>query len=100
KKIKNQYVLDSLQNFIEEEDFKTDGPLREKELSEIIEREINSLPSKMREVFLLRRREYLTHVEIAERLNISQQTVAKQITNALKILRVKLNRFILFFFFF
>jgi RNA polymerase sigma-70 factor (ECF subfamily) len=65
--------------------------VREKQLAAIIEREIAALPPKMREVFVLSRKEYLTHKEIAELLGISEQTVSKHVTNALKILRVKLG---------
>jgi len=99
-KIKNNYILQSLEDFMVKDTYQADSLIREKELAEIIDQEINALPLKMREVFILRRMEYLSHLEIAERLNISQQTVAKQVSNALKILRVKLNRFILIFFFF
>jgi RNA polymerase sigma-70 factor (family 1) len=65
--------------------------VREKQLSAIIDREIAALPPKMREVFELSRKEHLSHKEIAEKLAISEQTVSKHVTNALKILRVKLG---------
>jgi len=42
-------------------------------------------------VFELSRKEHLSHKEIAQRLDISEQTVSKHVTNALKILRVKLG---------
>jgi len=51
------------------------------------------LPPKMREIFELSRKEYLSHKEIAEKLGISEQTVSKQVSNALKILRTKLGFF-------
>jgi RNA polymerase sigma-70 factor (family 1) len=68
-----------------------DHLVRERQLLAIIERETAALPPKMREVFELSRKEYLTHKEIAEKLDISGQTVSKHITNALKILKVKLG---------
>lgn len=68
-----------------------DHLVREKQLTAIIEREIAALPPKMREVFALSRKEHLTHKEIANLLGISEQTVSKHVTNALKILRVKLG---------
>jgi len=49
------------------------------------------LPSKMRTVFELSRNEHLSHREIAFKLEISEQTVSKQITNALRILKLKLG---------
>lgn len=62
--------------------------LHEKELSAVIEKEIEKLPSKMRRIFEMSRKEYLSHKEIAEALDISDKTVKKQISNALKILKM------------
>jgi len=90
KQVESVY-LESLQHFMEEGDCITDHLLREKDLAAIIEREIAALPAKMREVFELSRKANLTHKEIAEQLKISEQTVKKQVSNALKILRVKLG---------
>jgi RNA polymerase sigma-70 factor (ECF subfamily) len=72
----------------------SDHLVREKQLQEIIEEEINELPSKMREVLNLSRKSYLTHKEIAVVLHISESTVKKQVNNALKILRVKLGTYL------
>jgi len=69
----------------------TDHLVREKQLAEIIENEINALPERMREVFELSRKANLTHREIAQRLDLSEQTVKKHIHHALKILRVRLG---------
>lgn len=68
-----------------------DHLLQEKELSAIIEREIAALPEKMREVFELSRKEYLSHKEIAVRLGISELTVRTQVKKALRILRPRLG---------
>ncbi len=78
----------------------TDYVIREKQLQEIIEREIQNLPEKMREVFQLSRKQYLSHREIAEKLGISEKTVKNQLSNALHLLRQKLPLllFILAFF--
>ncbi|MNT81059.1 RNA polymerase sigma factor [compost metagenome] len=57
----------------------------------MIEKGIAELPPKMREVFELSRKHIMSHKEIAEQLNISEQTVRKQVNNALKILRSKLG---------
>lgn len=68
-----------------------DHLVREKLLSLLIEKEINALPPKMRAVFELSRKENLSHKEISEQLDISEQTVRKHIQHALKILRVKIR---------
>lgn len=69
----------------------------EKELRAMIEAEISNLPPKMREVFELSRNDGLSHKQIAEKLNISDKTVKKQINNVLNILRTKIRFTILFF---
>lgn len=63
-----------------------------KELHTIIDDEIEKLPAKMRDVFVLSRREQLSHKEISEKLQISDKTVKKQINNALKHFRLVLNQ--------
>lgn len=83
--------LDSLKTFSGQDNIVTDQRIRENQLKEYIEKEIGQLPSKMRAVFELSRKEYLSHQEIAWKLGISEQTVSKHITNALKILKVKLG---------
>lgn len=95
--VKSRYVS-SLQQFIEVETAETDHRIREKELLEAIQKEIQALPGKMREIFELSRKEHLSHKEIAEKLNISEQTVSKQITNALKLLRGKFGHTLLVIF--
>jgi RNA polymerase sigma-70 factor (family 1) len=61
----------------------------EREILEIVEAEIKNLPPKMREIFEMSRKDNLSHKEIAEKLNISPQTVKKQVQNALKIIKNK-----------
>ncbi|WP_029985685.1 RNA polymerase sigma factor [Pedobacter jeongneungensis] len=91
-KVKDSY-LSSLEKFIDEGNNTTDHLLRNRELAKRIELEVAMLPAKMREVFELSRRSYLSHREIAIRMEISDQTVKKQMANALKILRLKLGTF-------
>lgn len=90
QQVQQKYV-NSLQQFLDTATADPETTLREKELLEHIENEINALPPKMREVFELSRKASLSHREIAEQLHISEQTVAKQVSNALKILRSKLG---------
>jgi RNA polymerase sigma-70 factor (family 1) len=68
----------------------TDHLVREHQMTLLIEKEIAALPSKMREIFELSRKHHLSHKEIADQLQLSEQTVSKQVTNALRILRAKL----------
>jgi|SRR6185312_12566114 len=92
--IAHQAVQDKFLQSMEQFTSSTEIPdhlIRERQLMAIIEREIAALPTKMREVFELSRKENLSHKEIAEKLGISEQTVSKQVTNALRILRPKLG---------
>lgn len=90
QKVESEY-LSSLQHFIDEGTCVTDHLVREKQLTALIEKEISSLPPKMREVFELSRKSQLSHKEIAEQLQLSEQTVRKHVQHALKILRIKLG---------
>lgn len=83
--------LDVLQATIKDGSLATDYLIRERQLTEIIEAEINELPVKMRQILILSRKSFLTHKEIAEKLNLSEKTVKKQVNNSLKILRLKLQ---------
>jgi len=67
------------------------GILLEKELGEMVRREIENLPSETRQVFILSRIEELKHAEIAEKLQISVNTVKYHIKQALAILRERLK---------
>ncbi|RZK43264.1 MAG: RNA polymerase sigma-70 factor [Pedobacter sp.] len=69
----------------------TDHRVREKQLAKLIEREVALLPEKMRLVFELSRVSEKSYKEISAELGISDHTVKKQISNAIKILRFKLD---------
>jgi len=72
-------------------EFNTDEQVNFNELRNLIEKEVQLLPKKMREVFELSRNQNLSHGEIATLLDISDTTVKKQISRAIHILRRKLN---------
>ncbi|SMD01843.1 RNA polymerase sigma-70 factor [Pedobacter africanus] len=82
---------ESLADYADNGESITDYRLRENQLRKIIEKEIAALPAKMREVFELSRNSYLSHMEIAERLGLSEHTVRTHIKKALKILRSRLG---------
>jgi len=62
--------------------------LMSQELEAIVQEEIDRMPEKMKQIFLLSRNEFLTSEEIATRLNLSNQTVRNQISSAIKRIRV------------
>ena len=90
QKVAGKY-MDSLKGFLQNYSAPTDYRVREKELSLLIEREINALPPKMREIFTLSRKNHKSHKEIAEKLGLSELTVKTQVKNALKILRKRIG---------
>ncbi|WP_316812070.1 RNA polymerase sigma-70 factor [Pedobacter heparinus] len=89
-KLKNEY-LSSLALYVTEVNFDMLQDIDERELARVLQQEIDLLPYKMKVIFELSRRDDLSHAEIAAKLGISNQTVKKQIYNALKILRTKLT---------
>ena len=72
------------------------------QILKVVNKEIDCLPTKCKEVFILSKKEGLTNIEIAEHLDVSIKTVEAQITKAFSILRSSLEeraKNILFLFF-
>ncbi|EOR92680.1 RNA polymerase ECF-type sigma factor [Arcticibacter svalbardensis MN12-7] len=90
KKVSSVYV-ESFQLYMVNNQIAADEVLQQKELTAFIEKEIQALPYKMRMVFELSRKDHYTRVEIAQELNLSEETVKSHMHHALKILRVKLG---------
>jgi RNA polymerase sigma-70 factor (family 1) len=90
KKVRDRYE-DSVLQFTQIGVSLTDHLIREKQLAELIEKEIAAMPEKMRAVFMLSRKQHLKNKEIAGLLHISEHTVATQLKRALKHLRTKLG---------
>ena len=87
--------LQSLKDFAEKGDYVTENYIREREFASLIEKEVSLLPPKMRLIFEMSRQQHLTQKQIAEILQLSDKTVKKQMSNALKDLRLKLTSFLL-----
>jgi RNA polymerase sigma-70 factor (ECF subfamily) len=64
------------------------------ETEEKLQKLINEIPERRREIFRLSRFEGLSYKQIAERLNISENTVDSQIRNALAFLRKEFRKII------
>lgn len=84
---KNEVLTEALPD-VNTEDIQT---LKEEEILPMLNFFVDKLPVKMREVFLLSRKQRLTYKEISEELNISIKTVESQMSSALKKLRVLLK---------
>lgn len=72
----------------------TDFRIREKDIAAMIEKEIAAMPPRMREVYELKRNQYLSAKEIAWQLDIAESTVTTQMKRAMKHLKLKLGMFI------
>jgi RNA polymerase sigma-70 factor (ECF subfamily) len=57
----------------------------------IVKQEIQDLPPKCKEIFILGKQEGLTYAEIAEHLNISFRTVENQMSKAFVIIRQRVG---------
>jgi len=64
------------------------------ELNEALNKAINELPKRYKQIFIMNRFEGMKYIEIAEKLSISVKTVEAAISKSLKILRNKLKNLI------
>jgi len=87
KKVESRY-LSSLEI---SESVEVTDLMEESELADRINRAIQNLPEKCREIFIMCRFEELKYAEIASQLGISVKTVEMQISIALKKLRKELS---------
>lgn len=75
----------SLFDILDSEEF--NDRLETKELTANIAAAIGQLPTRMQQIFRMSREEDLSIAEIARRLNLSEQTVKNQLTEALRRMR-------------
>lgn len=78
------------------ETYNIENKIETKDLKEYIQKLVEELPPRQREVFRMSREEHLTYSEIAERLNISEKTVERHINEALKFLRQNIHLLTIF----
>lgn len=64
------------------------------ELFRLYEEVLKKLPEEFRKAYEMNRNKHLTHKEIAERLDVSPQTVNYRIGQALKLLRIALKDYL------
>lgn len=83
--------IEAGEHFIEIDTEETDFLIREKDIALLIEQEIANMPPRMKLIYELKRKHYLSTKQIAEELNISENTVSNQLKKASKHLRTKLG---------
>lgn len=85
----HQEIVDKFEHEFDNPDFYLGD-----ELFRMYEEALKQLPPEFREAYEMNRNQHLTHREIAERLNVSPQTVNYRIGQALKLLRVALKDYL------
>ena len=68
--------------------------MEDKEISEIIHKLLQQVPNRRQEIFRMSRDENLSYKQIAEKLQISENTVDSQIRNVLNFLRKELPKYL------
>jgi len=86
--------IEGLDTFIENENENETN-----RLMAIVQNEIEQLPTKCKETFLLSKQDGLTYIEIAEFQNVSINTVENQMVKAFSILRKKMKEKVISFMF-
>jgi RNA polymerase sigma-70 factor (family 1) len=77
--------------YLDREATETDFLIREKDIQAMIDKEISAMPKGMREVYEMRRGQYLSIKATADELGVAESTVITQMKRAMKHLRLKLG---------
>ncbi|MDJ1480709.1 RNA polymerase sigma-70 factor [Cytophagaceae bacterium YF14B1] len=86
--------LASLKNMTPSFRESTAEKVAESEIYSLLDTSLASMPSRMKEIFELSRRQDHSIAEISQQLDLSQQTVKNQLTSALRRLRLSLSDYI------
>ncbi|WP_143156077.1 RNA polymerase sigma factor [Cyclobacterium lianum] len=89
KKVRRNHLA-SLKHAFDELDCATENNLHIAEVEKRVEMGINKLSPKVKLVYQLSRNEHMSLDEIAEKLEVSKQTVKNQISKALKVIKAHL----------
>ncbi|GAB3689087.1 RNA polymerase sigma-70 factor [Spirosoma flavus] len=73
----------------------TDEQMELNELMAVVEKQVNDLPEKTREIFKLNRLEYQSVKQISSHLNVPERTVEYHLSQAVKTLRTYLRSYLL-----
>jgi len=82
-----------IQQTSDEARYSTEERSNARELKRLYHNEVQKLPDKMKEIYLLNKETGNSIAEIARHLSLSEQTVKNQLTNALKRIRTALENY-------
>lgn len=91
-RINDDFIL-MLAEAMPESDNRMVQQIDDRDLIALIEEEINLLPPRMRQVFEMSRKDFLSNKEIAALLGTTEETVKKQISNSLKTIKLKVGKY-------
>lgn len=91
RRLNNQKIRDEIQKLSIAEEYDVLEQLQFKYLKEEIDKVVDKLPVRQKEIFLLSRQEGLSYKEIAIQLNITTKTVEYHINRATTFVKEKLN---------
>ncbi|QGY47934.1 RNA polymerase sigma-70 factor [Maribellus comscasis] len=90
-RLNNQKVKDKIQQLSVAKEYEFFEEVEYNDLKAKIEEIVDELPERRKEVFILSRKEGLSHKEITERLGISPKTVEFHISQSISYLKSKLE---------
>jgi RNA polymerase sigma-70 factor (family 1) len=91
-KISDDFIV-MLAEAMPESDERLVKQIDDRDLIALIDQEINQLPARMKQVFEMSRKDFLTNKEIATILGTTEETVKKQISNSIRTIKVKLDKY-------
>jgi RNA polymerase sigma-70 factor (family 1) len=93
KNVIRKYVENG-EHYIDVDSSETDYLIREKDIAALIQKEIASMPAKMRAIYEMKYNDLRRTKDIADALGISEHTVSTQLKRAAKHLKSRLGVFI------
>lgn len=90
--VRHRHYVDSLASYVKNSGYSLEDELDQRDLAAFIASEIDKLPPRAREIFLMSRNEDLSYKEIADKLSIAENTVRKQVSFSIKYLRMRINK--------
>jgi RNA polymerase sigma-70 factor (ECF subfamily) len=93
KKVRESEYVEYLKSLQEVREEPVDAGFEYKELTNKLEKIINELPQRQKEVYMMHRIEGLKYMEIAKLLKISVNTIENHMSRALKTIRERLDNY-------
>jgi len=89
----NHDFIDLIAAEMDESDNTTMESIDQNQLMALIDAELAQLSPKSREIFEMSRKDFLSNKEIAEKLDMTEDAVKKQVQRAVKTLKIKLGHY-------